>query len=76
VDPKASLDDLEKRKCLTLQGLELRPFSRPAPASRYTDYATPTPKVRLYDGHFEGTGLGKWGKQSSVPSKAQVESVI
>jgi hypothetical protein len=29
--------------------------------------------VRLYDGHSEVTGLGKWGKQSFVPSKAQVE---
>jgi hypothetical protein len=30
VDPRASLDDLEKRKFLTLPGLELRPLGRPA----------------------------------------------
>jgi hypothetical protein len=30
VDPWASLDDVEKRKILTLPGLELRPFIRPA----------------------------------------------
>jgi hypothetical protein len=30
MDPKAGLDDVEKRKFLTLPGLELRPFSRPA----------------------------------------------
>jgi hypothetical protein len=30
MDSRAGLDDLEKRKFLTLQGLELRPFSRPA----------------------------------------------
>jgi hypothetical protein len=30
VDPRASLDDLEKRKFLTLPGFELRPLSRPA----------------------------------------------
>jgi hypothetical protein len=30
VDLRASLDDLEKRKLLTLPGLELRPLSRPA----------------------------------------------
>jgi hypothetical protein len=30
VDPRASLDDLEKRKFLTLLGLELRPLSHPA----------------------------------------------
>jgi hypothetical protein len=30
VDPRADLDDVEKRKFLTLQGLELRPLGRPA----------------------------------------------
>jgi hypothetical protein len=30
VDPRASLDDVEKRKFLTLSGLELRPLGRPA----------------------------------------------
>jgi hypothetical protein len=30
VDPRASLADLEKRKFLTLPGLELRPLSRQA----------------------------------------------
>jgi hypothetical protein len=30
VDPNAGLDDLEKRKFLTLPGLELRPLGRPA----------------------------------------------
>jgi hypothetical protein len=30
VDPRVSLDDLEKRKFLTLPGLELRPLSRKA----------------------------------------------
>jgi hypothetical protein len=28
VDPRAGLDDVEKRKFLTLSGLELRPFGR------------------------------------------------
>jgi hypothetical protein len=35
VDPSAGLDDVEKRKVLALQRLELRPFGRPA--SLYTD---------------------------------------
>jgi hypothetical protein len=39
VDPRAGLDDVEKRKLLALPGLELRTFGRPAVASRYTDYA-------------------------------------
>jgi hypothetical protein len=30
VDPRTGLDDVEKRKFLTLPGLELRPLSRPA----------------------------------------------
>jgi hypothetical protein len=30
VDPRAGLDEMEKRKLLTLPGLELRPFGRPA----------------------------------------------
>jgi hypothetical protein len=30
VGPRAGLDDVEKRKFLTLQGLELRPLGRPA----------------------------------------------
>jgi hypothetical protein len=30
LDPKADLDDMEKRKFLTLPGLELRPPGRPA----------------------------------------------
>jgi hypothetical protein len=30
VDPRAGLDDIEKRNFLTLPELELRPFSRPA----------------------------------------------
>jgi hypothetical protein len=29
MDPKFGLDDVEKRKFLTLQGLELRPLGRP-----------------------------------------------
>jgi hypothetical protein len=30
VDPRAGVDDLEKRKFLTLPGLELPPLGRPA----------------------------------------------
>jgi hypothetical protein len=30
VDPRADLDDVEKRKFLILPGLELRPLGRPA----------------------------------------------
>jgi hypothetical protein len=41
VDLKAGLDDLEKRKFLTLPGLELRPLDRPA----RSDYAIPAPHI-------------------------------
>jgi hypothetical protein len=38
---RAGLDDVEKRKFLTLLGLELRALGRPARSRRYTDYAIP-----------------------------------
>jgi hypothetical protein len=37
VDPIASLDEMEKRKFLTLPGLELQPLGRPARSQSYTD---------------------------------------
>jgi hypothetical protein len=39
VDPRAGRDDLENRKFLNLQGLELRPLGRPARSQ--PDYAIP-----------------------------------
>jgi hypothetical protein len=39
VGPRAGLDDVEKRKFLTLLGLELRPSVVHPVCSRYTDYA-------------------------------------
>jgi hypothetical protein len=47
VDLKAGLDDLEKRKFLTLPGLELRPSVVQPVASRYTDYAISAPPEGL-----------------------------
>jgi hypothetical protein len=41
VGPRAGLDDMEKRKFLNLQELELRPLCRQPVASRYTDCAIP-----------------------------------
>jgi hypothetical protein len=41
VGPRASLDDVEKRKFLTLPGLNSDPFVVQPVASRYTDYAIP-----------------------------------
>jgi hypothetical protein len=38
VDPRASLDDVEKRKFLTLPGLELRPLGRPARSQLLLSY--------------------------------------
>jgi hypothetical protein len=43
VNPRASLDDMEKRKLLTLPGLKLQPV-----ASHYTDYAIPAPQNPSY----------------------------
>jgi hypothetical protein len=47
VDPRAGLDDMEK-KFLNLPGLELDPSVVQPIASRYTDYAVPDPYVYLY----------------------------
>jgi hypothetical protein len=41
--PRASLDDLEKRKFFTLPALELQPLVHPV-ASRCTDWAIPGPQ--------------------------------
>jgi hypothetical protein len=43
MDPRSSLDDLEKRKFLTPLGLNSDPSVVQPVASRYTDYATRTP---------------------------------
>jgi hypothetical protein len=39
VDPRAGLDDVEKRKFLTLLGLELRPLGRPTRSQSAVDKA-------------------------------------
>jgi hypothetical protein len=41
VGPRAGLDDMDKRKFLTLPRLELRPLVVQPVARRYTDYAIP-----------------------------------
>jgi hypothetical protein len=44
LNPEAGLDDVDKRKFLTLPGLELRPPSvAQSVATRYTDCAIPAP---------------------------------
>jgi hypothetical protein len=43
VDPRAGLDDVEKRKFLTLPGLEFRLLAVQPVDSCYTDYAIPAP---------------------------------
>jgi hypothetical protein len=44
MEPRAGLDDLDKRKFLIITGLELRAVVQPV-ASRCTDYATPAPII-------------------------------
>jgi hypothetical protein len=39
VNPRAGLDDVEKRKVLTLPGLELRPLGRPARSQSHFTFA-------------------------------------
>jgi hypothetical protein len=45
VGSRAGLEDAEKRKFLTLSGLELWPLGRPA--SPYTEYAISAPAVYI-----------------------------
>jgi hypothetical protein len=44
VGPRADVDDGQKRKYLTLLGLELRPLSFQPVASRSTAYVIPAPR--------------------------------
>jgi hypothetical protein len=49
VGPRAGLDNVEKRKFLSLQVLELWPLDRPArSSSRYTDCAIAAPMLGEY----------------------------
>jgi hypothetical protein len=43
VDPRTSLDDVGKREFLNLSGLKFEPSVVQLLASRYTDYAIPSP---------------------------------
>jgi hypothetical protein len=47
VDPRDSLDDVEKRKFLTLPVLKLDPSVIQPVASRYTNYAIPSPAFSI-----------------------------
>jgi hypothetical protein len=51
VDPRAGLDDVERRKILTLPGLELRPLGRPTRSQslyqlRYHGFSSTDPLYR------------------------------
>jgi hypothetical protein len=60
VDPRASLDDVEKRKFLTLPGLELRHLDRPARSQSlsrlrypgYQQWTAPYETLRASDRYF------------------------
>jgi hypothetical protein len=56
VDPRAGLDDLEKRIYLTISGLELRPSVVQPVARRYTDYALPAPIKNGSNGKYLPAG--------------------
>jgi hypothetical protein len=47
VDPRASLDEVEKRKFLTLPGLKLRPLGRPARSQSLYRLSYPGSQVQL-----------------------------
>jgi hypothetical protein len=49
MDPRAGLDDVEKRKFLTLPGLELRPLSRPAHSQSLYHLSSPDSRSKIED---------------------------
>jgi hypothetical protein len=53
VGPRAALDDVEKRKFLTLPGLELQPVGRPASSKSLCPLSIPAPnkEVNYYHHH-------------------------
>jgi hypothetical protein len=51
MDTRVGLDDTEKGKFLTLLGLELRPFGRPARSQS------------LYGLRYPGSRLGRWAEE-------------
>jgi hypothetical protein len=48
VDPRAGVDDVEKRKIFPLMELELDPSVVQPVASRYTDYANSAPVIIFF----------------------------
>jgi hypothetical protein len=59
VGPRAGLDDLEKRKFLTLPGLELRPLGRPARSQWLYRLSYPGTRDRRLINLFSVRGLRK-----------------
>jgi hypothetical protein len=59
VDPIAGLDDMEKRKFLTLKGLEIRPLGPPAHSQSLYRLSYPGAILHIMI-------LSKWGAAQSV----------
>jgi hypothetical protein len=82
-DPRAGLDDVEKRKLLTLSGLELRPLGRSA-RSQSLYYAIPARSVRYelnlkiffeQTSSFKGSKLHtrcRWAASFGIPVTRQL----
>jgi hypothetical protein len=62
LDPRAGLDDVEKRKFLTLPGLNSDPSVVQPIANRHTDCAIPAPVRRLQEMKSDGP----WRKYSCL----------
>jgi hypothetical protein len=52
VGPRAGLDDVKKRKFLTLPGLELRPLGRPARSHSLYRLRHPVTCIKMYPTKF------------------------
>jgi hypothetical protein len=65
VDPRAGLDDVEKKKFLTVSELELRPLGRPGRSYRYTDYAILAHTFNFISGIFDRRNVDSNREQKS-----------
>jgi hypothetical protein len=70
VEPRAGLDDVEKRKFLTLPGLELDPSVVQPVASRYTDYAIAI--LKLYISWISSVSTGKCRDRTTNWTKPRI----
>jgi hypothetical protein len=75
VNPRACLDDVEKRKFLTLPGFELRPLGRPAPRQSLYRLQYPCSPINIVHGPIRGTA-DVWKNTKEVNIQIIITNII